>query len=69
MYAEHIPGVYNTVADVESRQSFELNDWKIHKGVFIQLQKVLDPSEQTFLQHGTTNSSIVTSDLIQKWRQ
>ena len=42
MYAEHIPGVYNTVADVESRQSFELNDWKIHKGVFIQLQKVLN---------------------------
>ena len=26
------------MADVESRQSFELNDWKIHKGVFIQLQ-------------------------------
>ena len=40
IHAEHIPGVYNTVADAKSRWSFEPSDWKLHKGVFDQLQKV-----------------------------
>ena len=43
IHAEHIPGVYNTVADAESRRSFEPSDWKLHKGVFDQLQKVWSP--------------------------
>ena len=43
IHAEHIPGVYNTVADAESRRSFEPSDWKLHKGVFDQLQKVWGP--------------------------
>ena len=34
IYAEHIPGVYNTVADAELRRSFEPSDWKLHKGVY-----------------------------------
>ena len=40
IHAEHIPGVYNTVVDAESRWSFEPSDWKLYKGVFDQLQKV-----------------------------
>ena len=31
------------VADAESRQRFEPSDWKLHKGVFDQLQKVWGP--------------------------
>ena len=40
IHAEHILGVYNTMADAELRQRFKLSDWKLHKGVFDQLQKV-----------------------------
>ena len=43
LHAEHIPGVYNTVADAESRQRFEQSDWKIHKGGFDRLPKVWGP--------------------------
>ena len=40
IHPEHIPGVYNTVADAESRQRFEPSDWKLQKGVF---EKVWGP--------------------------
>ena len=40
IHAEHIPGVYNMV---ESRQRFEPSNWKLHKEVFNQLQKVWGP--------------------------
>ena len=40
IYVEHIPGVYNIVADAELRRSFEPSNWKLHKGVCNQLQKV-----------------------------
>lgn len=43
IHAEHILGVYNTVADAESRKRFEPSDWKLHEGVFDQLQKVWGP--------------------------
>ena len=57
-HAEHIQGVYNTVADAESRQRFEPSDWKLHKGAIDKLQKVWRRYDVDLLQHGTTDKDL-----------
>ena len=34
IHAEHIPGIYNTVADAESRMQLEPSDWRLKPLIF-----------------------------------
>ena len=61
------------MADAESRQSFEPSDWKLHKGVFDQLQKVWGPHNVDLFaaRHNRQFNCLVisASNLTRKQRQ
>ena len=40
IHAEHIPGVYNLVADADSRMAMDPSDWKLMPSIFARLQMI-----------------------------
>ena len=77
IHAEHTPGVYNTVADAESWQTLSRGrdssraTGSYTRGFSINFRKYGGLTMWTFLQHGTTDSSLIisASDQTQKRRQ
>ena len=79
--AEHLPGVYNTVADEESRTVRDRCDWMVHPDLFVQIQRVLGPLEVDMFASRLTNqlprffswkpdpSSEATDAFTQDWSQ
>ncbi|KAG0933929.1 hypothetical protein G6F57_006025 [Rhizopus arrhizus] len=41
--AQHISGIYNTIADMESRRTYFKNQWQIKSSVFEELNKIWGP--------------------------
>ena len=39
IHAKHIPEIYNTVADAESRMQLDLSDWRLKPSIFAVLQQ------------------------------
>ena len=45
LLAQHIPGTYNVVADIESRRTFAKNAWQIIPRVFSEIESRLGPHD------------------------
>jgi len=43
--AQHIPGMLNSAADVESRVMQDWSDWTLNHQIFLQIQKLFGPLE------------------------
>lgn len=52
--AQHVPGVENTIADVESRRTFFKNQWQIRPQVFKQLNQLWGPHSVDLFADRTT---------------